>query len=82
MTCACTDTSSAETGSSLESAGRSKLTEIGGQVPSLRQPIIGCPFAARCGFATDVCEREMPEFEEKRPGHFAACFHSDKVERA
>jgi peptide/nickel transport system ATP-binding protein len=69
-------------GASLGIARPPRLAEIAGTVPSLKEAIPGCPFAARCGFATDVCEREMPEFEEKRPGHFAACFHSDKVERA
>ena len=29
-----------------------------------------------------MCGREMPAFDEKEPGHFAACFHSDQVARA
>jgi len=58
------------------------LAEIPGTVPSLREMIPGCPFEARCTFATDLCRREMPQFEEKEPGHFAACFHSDQVARA
>jgi hypothetical protein len=36
----------------------------------------------RCAFATDICRREMPAFDEKEPGHFAACFHSDRVAAA
>jgi ABC-type dipeptide/oligopeptide/nickel transport system ATPase component len=48
----------------------------------LKEEIPGCPFAARCVFATDICTREMPPFEEKETGHYAACFHSDKVARA
>jgi len=56
---------------------RAPLAEIPGTVPSLREMIPGCPFEARCTFATDLCRREMPQFEEKEPGHFAACFHSD-----
>ncbi|MBV9825561.1 MAG: ABC transporter ATP-binding protein [Alphaproteobacteria bacterium] len=56
-----------------------RLAEIPGTVPSLREPMPGCPFAARCTFATDICVREMPAFEEKQPGHYAACFHSDRV---
>jgi peptide/nickel transport system ATP-binding protein len=58
---------------------RSPLAEIPGTVPSLKETIPGCPFEARCTFATDPCRREMPQFEEKEPGHFAACFHSDRV---
>ena len=61
---------------------RAPLAEIPGTVPSLREMIPGCPFEARCTFATDLCRREMPQFEEKEPGHFAACFHFDKVAQA
>jgi peptide/nickel transport system ATP-binding protein len=62
---------------SLGDAGR--LAEIPGTVPSLKEEIPGCPFAVRCAFATNVCRHEMPPFEEKEPGHFAACFHADRV---
>jgi peptide/nickel transport system ATP-binding protein len=58
---------------------RVPLAEIPGTVPSLREVIAGCPFEARCTLATDLCRREMPQFEEKESGHFAACFHSDQV---
>ncbi|HXC27139.1 MAG TPA: ABC transporter ATP-binding protein [Stellaceae bacterium] len=56
-----------------------RLTEIAGTVPSLREPIAGCAFADRCFLATEICRNEPPPFEEKEPGHFAACFHSDRV---
>jgi peptide/nickel transport system ATP-binding protein len=66
-------------GASLDHERAPRLAEIAGTVPSLREPIPGCPFEARCAFATDICRREMPAFDEKEPGHFAACFHSDRV---
>jgi peptide/nickel transport system ATP-binding protein len=56
-----------------------RLAEIAGTVPSLKEPIPGCAFAERCFLASDICRREPPPFEEKEPGHFAACFHSDRV---
>jgi peptide/nickel transport system ATP-binding protein len=56
-----------------------RLTEIAGTVPSLREAIPGCAFADRCFAVTDICRREPPPFEEKAPGHFAACFHSDRL---
>jgi peptide/nickel transport system ATP-binding protein len=65
-------------GSSLEEAGRSKLTEIGGQVPSLRKPIIGCAFASRCLSVTEVCRSMAPAVEEKQPGHFVACHYAER----
>src|SRR5437764_14775302 len=69
-------------GASLADARLPRLAEIPGTVPSLKEEIPGCPFAARCPFATDICAREMPAFEEKERGHFAACWHSDEVSRA
>jgi peptide/nickel transport system ATP-binding protein len=69
-------------GASLNHERAPRLAEIAGTVPSLREPIPGCPFEARCAFATDICRREMPAFDEKEPGHFAACFHSDRVAAA
>ena len=66
-------------GASLDRVQPPRLAEISGTVPSLKEPIPGCPFESRCAFATDVCRREMPAFDEKEPGHFAACFHSDRV---
>src|SRR5438477_142427 len=69
-------------GASLDHKRAPRLAEIAGTVPSLREPIPGCPFETRCTFATDICRREMPAFDEKEPGHFAACFHSDRVAAA
>jgi peptide/nickel transport system ATP-binding protein len=69
-------------GASLADSRMPRLAEIPGTVPSLRDEIPGCPFAARCPFATDICVREMPAFEQKEAGHYAACWHSDEVARA
>src|ERR1700726_3769130 len=69
-------------GASLADERLPRLAEIQGTVPSLRDEIPGCPFAARCTFASDICRREMPAFEEKEAGHFAACFHSNQVAAA
>jgi peptide/nickel transport system ATP-binding protein len=66
-------------GASLDHERAPRLAEIAGTVPSLRESIPGCPFETRCAFATEICRREMPSFDEKEPGHFAACFHSDQV---
>ncbi|GLR59769.1 ABC transporter ATP-binding protein [Rhizobium indigoferae] len=58
-----------------------RLPEIPGIVPSLRAPIIGCSFAPRCSFATDICREKAPVLEEHGPGHAAACWHVEKVLR-
>ena len=69
-------------GESLARERVPRLAEIPGTVPSLKEAIAGCPFAPRCTFATDICRREMPLFEEKEKGHYAACFHSEGVAAA
>jgi peptide/nickel transport system ATP-binding protein len=56
-----------------------RLQEIPGIVPALSNLPPGCTFAPRCAFASDLCRREYPPYEEKRGGHWAACWHSDKV---
>src|SRR5690349_4386415 len=69
-------------GATLDREQAPRLAEIPGTVPSLKEAIPGCPFEQRCAFATDICIREMPAFEQKEAGHYAACFHSDEVARA
>jgi peptide/nickel transport system ATP-binding protein len=65
-------------GSSLEAnEGRTKLAEIPGLVPSLRQRIIGCPFAGRCSLVTDYCRTTAPAVEAKAPGHLVACHYAE-----
>jgi peptide/nickel transport system ATP-binding protein len=56
-----------------------RLAEIPGIVPPLNDLPPGCAFAPRCQFADDRCGLEYPLYEEKRPGHWAACWHSDRL---
>jgi peptide/nickel transport system ATP-binding protein len=65
-------------GSSLVEGGRGKLAEIPGLVPSLRQKIVGCPFAGRCPMATELCSRVMPAIESKAPSHLVACHYAER----
>ncbi len=63
-------------GSSLAEEGRSKLAEIPGLVPSLRQRIVGCAFAGRCPMVTDYCREVAPAVEPKAPEHLVACHYA------
>jgi peptide/nickel transport system ATP-binding protein len=65
-------------GSSLVEGGRTRLAEIAGLVPSLRQKIVGCPFAGRCPIATELCTRVAPAIETKAPGHLVACHYAER----
>jgi len=59
-----------------------RLAEIPGMVPSLREPIAGCAFAPRCGFAVERCRRESPALAPVGAGegrHLAACFRAAEV---
>jgi peptide/nickel transport system ATP-binding protein len=54
-----------------------RLAEIPGIVPPLFALPKGCAFAPRCPKADDLCRRERPIYDQKRPAHWAACWHSD-----
>ena len=56
-----------------------RLQEIPGMVPALTNLPPGCAFAPRCAFADDACRAQYPPYAEKRPQHWAACWHSDKL---
>jgi peptide/nickel transport system ATP-binding protein len=61
---------------------RPRLQEIPGLVPILTQPIPGCAFAPRCGFATGRCRSERPPLVDAGAGHLVACWEVDRVRRA
>ncbi len=56
-----------------------RLDEIPGIVPSLREKIMGCPFAPRCRFVTDRCRHVDPPLVEETAGHWVACWGTDRV---
>src|SRR5262249_10362197 len=62
-------------GSSLTGV-ETKLAEIPGVVPSLKERIPGCVFAGRCPLATELCREVAPALEAKAPGHVAACHYA------
>ncbi|MDQ2741061.1 MAG: ABC transporter ATP-binding protein, partial [Chloroflexota bacterium] len=48
-----------------------------GDIPSPVNPPAACPFHTRCFKAQPVCSQVAPAFEEKSPGHWAACHFAD-----
>ena len=54
---------------------RAKKTRIvlKGDLPSPASPPAGCRFHTRCPYAFARCRVEEPKFDEKAPGHWAAC---------
>ncbi len=62
-----------------EAGRRNRLTEIPGIVPALNALPPGCAFAPRCPHADGQCHAHRPPYEQKRSGHWAACWHSEKL---
>lgn len=62
----------------LDSKNKDTLEFIPGTPPDLLAPPQGCPFAARCKYAMNICKRAMPpvtDFEE--PEHYCSCWLYD-----
>jgi len=55
-----------------------RLPTIDGTVPE-RFDETGCPFASRCQYATDVCEKVDPPTVDAGPGHEVVCGELDTV---
>ncbi len=53
---------------------RKKGEILMGDVPSPINPPSGCRFHPRCPYKMDICDKEVPELKEKKPGQFIACF--------
>jgi peptide/nickel transport system ATP-binding protein len=58
---------------------KTRLAEIEGVVPSLKEAIAGCIFAPRCRHATEQCRQSYPPLEEKAAGHWVACWNADRL---
>jgi peptide/nickel transport system ATP-binding protein len=63
------------------SGERRTLVGIPGSPPDLRELPVGCPFAPRCGAATETCLQSRPpltspaEPRDDEPERLVACFH-------
>ncbi|MCJ7449926.1 MAG: ATP-binding cassette domain-containing protein [Bacteroidales bacterium] len=49
-----------------------------GDVPDAISPPSGCRFHTRCPIAKEKCSQEIPDLEEKRPGHYVACHYASE----
>jgi oligopeptide/dipeptide ABC transporter ATP-binding protein len=63
-----------------ESEHRDVLPIIPGQVPDPNLHFDGCRFHPRCPFADELCISTPPPMIELKPGHFAACHHTNRTE--
>ena len=56
-----------------------KLEPIRGVTPDPFNRPKGCQFCPRCDFASERCEKEMPDEEWVTEGHYTRCFNYRKV---
>ncbi|HVW06877.1 MAG TPA: ABC transporter ATP-binding protein [Vicinamibacterales bacterium] len=57
------------------------LYQIPGLPPDVSQLPPGCPFAARCDHAKDVCHRDFPPYVKLADDHFSLCHFAEDVYR-
>lgn len=55
-----------------------RLVPIDGTPPDLLKPPTGCPFAARCDYAMNICLEEKPDYYSSSPNHRAMCWLLDE----
>jgi oligopeptide transport system ATP-binding protein len=57
----------------MDKTSSDRLYTIPGSPPVMSRPPKGCAFAARCEFAIDKCQTEVPELEIYAPGRLVRC---------
>ncbi|NNH04676.1 ABC transporter ATP-binding protein [Microbacterium ulmi] len=65
----------------IRTAGTQRLVPLEGRPPALDALPKGCPFAARCPAALDVCREIEPELagHSAIPGHLSACHRGGEI---
>jgi peptide/nickel transport system ATP-binding protein len=56
-----------------------KKAELKGELSSPIEPKAECRFAARCAYATGICRKRSPAYEEALPGHFVSCHNVREI---
>lgn len=65
---------------SIPKETKEKLVPIYGTPPDLLNPPVGCPFAARCRYAMELCRKHCPGLAQIGPDHESACWlHNQSV---
>lgn len=69
----------------LDSSKDNELYSLGGTPPDLLMEIPGCPFAARCDYAMQICKEQKPPQTKYSEHHVCRCWltheQAPKVER-
>jgi oligopeptide transport system ATP-binding protein len=65
----------------LDSKNQQRLASIEGMPPDLRKPIVGCPFAPRCPYQQEKCQRETPPLFDVDEKHKTACWRWEELRK-
>ncbi len=60
-------------------AEQGKLYQIPGLPPDVAHLPTGCPFASRCDYVQEICNREFPPFVQLTTEHFSLCHFAPEV---
>ena len=58
---------------------RTEPIVLPGDVADPANPPSGCYFHPRCGYAKDICAKEMPQLRELKKDHFVACHRAEEL---
>ena len=47
---------------------------IKGEIPDIKNEILGCTFASRCKFSVEKCHKVPPPYLKINNGHFSKCY--------
>lgn len=56
-----------------------KKVELHGELSSPIEPRNECRFVSRCQYATEVCRKNFPNYEEVLPGHYVSCHNVRQI---
>jgi dipeptide transport system ATP-binding protein len=62
----------------LEATQRKAAVVVKGEPPSPIDPPVGCVFASRCPYVTDICLDERPMLRQFGSGR-VACHHAETI---
>lgn len=62
----------------IDSADKSILNTIEGNIPDMIKPPKGCSFCSRCPYAMEICQEEKPETVQITKEHSVACWLMDE----
>ena len=65
---------------SMDPDKRSENAALAGDVPDPANPPPGCAFHTRCAYAQDICQRQVPEWQEDAEEHGVACHFAEELD--